>query len=74
MPSPVERRTVPLLIRPLLFYVAVTLGVPLANGAGLREPFWHHAWITLGIVVVLSLLAAGLVRSLGWVRAPRRTR
>jgi hypothetical protein len=43
------------ILLPLTTYLAITLGVPLANGAAARREFWHHA---TEIVVVTAVLVA----------------
>jgi hypothetical protein len=50
------------ILLPLAIYLAVTLGVPLANGAAARREFWHHA---AEILVVAALLVGlrSLVRA-----------
>lgn len=37
---------------PLFFYYAVTLGLPLANGAGGRG-FWEHGLVVLAVPLIL---------------------
>jgi len=45
---------------PLLVYLAVTLALPLANGAHARPEFWPHARVVLGASLGLAaLLGAG---------------
>jgi hypothetical protein len=57
---------------PLGAYVVITLLLPIANGAGSRSDFGHHAlWVLGSCVVVLgTCMAAGafadLVRSTVW--------
>jgi hypothetical protein len=56
------------ILLPLAIYLAITLGVPLANGAAARIEFWHHM---TEVVVVAALLLAfrGLVAAQGSIRA-----
>ena len=46
-------------LAPFAWYVLIALGIPLANGAWRRAPFWDHASIVL--LVVLAGAAAVLV-------------
>lgn len=50
------------ILLPLAIYLAITLGVPLANGAAARREFWHHAEEVL-VVTVLLVALRSLVRA-----------
>jgi hypothetical protein len=47
---------------PIAAYVAITLGLPLANGAAMRGGFAHHAaWVLGGcLLVVVGALIGGI--------------
>jgi hypothetical protein len=47
---------------PIAAYLAITLGLPLANGAAMRGGFVHHAGCVLGgcVVVVVVALIGGI--------------
>ena len=52
---------------PLFWYLAVTLGAPIANGASGDPAFWGHAGVVLAVssTVALLCLVAGRVRRPG---------
>ncbi|HEY0991854.1 MAG TPA: hypothetical protein VGD80_32610 [Kofleriaceae bacterium] len=47
---------------PLAVYLAITLGLPLANGAAVRSGFVHHAgWVVAGCAAIaISVLIGGI--------------
>jgi hypothetical protein len=48
------------ILLPLAIYLAITLGIPIANGAAARSEFWHHATEVLLVAALLTLsLAVG---------------
>lgn len=61
---------------PIMAYLVVTLGLPLAHGAARRDGFGHHAlWVVLGCVAMfLFALLASLAGSLVRAALHRRTR
>lgn len=63
---------------PIAAYLTITLGLPVANGAGARAELGHHArWVVAGCALVfgLALLAGvaldGLRHGARWVRGGR---
>ena len=47
---------------PIAAYLAITLGLPLANGAAMRGGFVHHAsWVLGGCVVVVAVALIGSI-------------
>jgi hypothetical protein len=50
------------LVAPLGFYLAGTLLVPLANGAGSDLQFWEHAVVVLLTAAPLTVAAAFALR------------
>ena len=47
---------------PIAAYLIITLGLPMANGAGARAEFGHHAgWVAAGCAVVVGLALLGSV-------------
>ena len=61
-------RKTPVLV-PLGCYLAVSLGLPLLNGAGGSDGFWEHAGVVFGICGAL-FVATAVVR---WIRrTPQR--
>jgi len=61
---------------PIAAYLAITLVLPMANGAATRGNFVHHAgWVVAGCVAVLAVaVIGGLVMELtrGGVKRLRR--
>ena len=51
---------------PLAIYLAITLGIPLANGAAARSEFWSHA---AEVVLVAAMLVAS--RGVAWFWNPK---
>jgi len=47
---------------PIAAYLAITLGLPLANGAAVRSGFVHHAaWVIAGCAgIAIAVLIGGL--------------
>jgi hypothetical protein len=47
---------------PIAAYLAITLGLPLANGAAVRSGFVHHAaWVIAGCAgIAISVLLCGI--------------
>jgi hypothetical protein len=47
---------------PIAAYLAITLGLPLANGAAVRSGFVHHAaWVIAGCAgIAISMLLGGI--------------
>lgn len=42
---------------PLAWYYAITIGVPLANGASWRAPFARHVIVVIAVPLLLILIA-----------------
>jgi hypothetical protein len=60
---------------PIAAYLIITLGLPMANGAGGRAEFGHHAgWVAAGCAVVLGAALLGGVALDGLRRGVRRVR
>ncbi len=60
---------------PIAAYLMITLGLPMANGAGTRAEFGHHAlWVAAGCAVVLGLVVVASVALDGVRRGVRRMR
>lgn len=63
----------PTLIVPIGCYLAVTLGVPLLNGAADGESFLEHAFFVLAVCTVLLLIRQSRSRA-GMVSRTRNAR
>jgi hypothetical protein len=55
---------------PLAAYYAVTLAVPVANGAASADAFLEHALAVLVVPPVMILLSWASWRALTWISAP----
>lgn len=45
---------------PIAAYLAITLALPLANGAALHGSFWRHAgWVVAGCVAMVGAMMLG---------------
>lgn len=63
----------PTLMVPIGCYLAVTLGLPLLNGAGAGEAFPEHAFFVLAVCAVILLLRQSRSRE-GMVSRTRKAR
>jgi hypothetical protein len=57
---------------PIVAYLAITLVLPLANGAAVRGNFAHHAgWVIAGCAAIVGVALIGLVAELARSTARR---
>ena len=64
IPPAREPRRLPLLVVPVSFYLAMTIGVPLTNAAATEPGFWEHALTTLVVTGIITAVALGVRRFL----------
>ena len=58
--EPRRRRNLSLLVVPLSCYLAMTIGIPILNGAVADSGFWEHALTTLAVTGAITAALLGL--------------